>query len=181
MKRVKQLVFCFFYYAFAQHLPVSFVPGGFLYKKIRYVICKNLFSKCGKNVNVESGAFFHSGRKIFIGDNSSIGVNAKLYGVVYIGDNVMMGPDVIIITSNHNFSRIDIPMNEQGFQDNVAVKIGSDVWIGARAIILPGVCIGSGAIIGAGAVVTKNIQSGAIIGGNPAKVIKFRSGYGEDS
>jgi acetyltransferase-like isoleucine patch superfamily enzyme len=65
-------------------------------------------------------------------------------------------------------------MMEQGFQQDKGIKIGDDVWIGARVIILPGVSIGSGVIIGAGAVVTKDIPDWAIAVGNPARVVRYR-------
>jgi len=171
---MKRLFFCVLYYAVGIWLPVHYVWGGALSRKIRYSICRHLFGSCGKNVNVESGARFHSGRNIFIGDNSDIGENAKINGKVIIGKNVMMGPDVIIYTRNHNFSRIDIPMNNQGFQAEEPVYISDDVWIGGRVIILPGVRIGRGSIIGAGAVVAKDVPEWAIVVGNPAKIIRYR-------
>ncbi len=86
----------------------------------------------------------------------------------------MMGPDVVILTQNHKFDRLDIPMLDQGFKDEQPVTICDDVWIGARVIILPGVTVGKGAIIAAGAVVTKDVPEYAIVGGNPARVIKMR-------
>ena len=79
-----------------------------------------------------------------------------------------------IITVNHNTERIDIPMREQGSLPPQKVTICDDVWIGARVIILPGVTIGKGSIIAAGAVVTKNVPEYAVVGGVPAKVIKYR-------
>jgi maltose O-acetyltransferase len=133
-----------------------------------------MFDRCGKNVNIESRAYFGSGRHISIDDHSGIGVNAYISGPVSIGKNVMMGHDVMIIGTSHEFSRTDIPMMEQGFQQDKGIKIGDDVWIGARVIILPGVSIGSGVIIGAGAVVTKDIPDWAIAVGNPARVVRYR-------
>lgn len=110
---------------------------------------------------------------IHLGNNSGIEVNRRVGNGTYIGDNVMMGPEVIILTSNHSHARTDIPMLEQGL-DHMPVYIGNDVWIGTRAIILPGVKIGNGVIIGAGAVVTKDVPDFAIVGGVPAKVVKMR-------
>lgn len=133
-----------------------------------------LFDACGKNVNIERGADFGSGRGITIGDNSGLGINCKVRGPLEVGNNVMMGPDVSIITSSHNTLRTDIPMSEQGSLPKKKVTIGNDVWIGTRAIILPGVTIGDGVIIGAGAVVTKDVPDYAIVGGVPARIIKFR-------
>ncbi|OGM08898.1 hypothetical protein A2159_02765 [Candidatus Woesebacteria bacterium RBG_13_34_9] len=175
MHNLKRLSLCLLYYGFAQWLPVSYAHLGFLWSKVRYLICRHLFAKCGKNVNIESRAFFYSGRNISIGDNSGIGVNAKLHGTVTIGNNVMMGHDVVIITRDHEFSRTDITMNQQGFQNDRPVTIKDDVWIGTRVIILPGVTIGSGAIVGAGAVVSKDVPDWAIVVGNPAQIIRYRN------
>lgn len=90
------------------------------------------------------------------------------------GDNVMMAPDCIIYVRNHESSRLDIPMCEQGSTEERPVVIGNDVWIGGRVIILPGVKIGDGAIIGAGSVVTKDVSEYDVVAGNPARVIKDR-------
>ena len=125
-------------------------------------------------MNVEPVANFYSGKQISIGDNSGIGFRAHLSGRITIGRDVMMGHDCIIWTLNHGFDRCDIPMTEQGFYPEEPVTIGDDVWIGARVIILPGVNIGSHAIIAAGAVVSKDVPEWAIVGGVPAKVIKMR-------
>lgn len=86
----------------------------------------------------------------------------------------MMGPDVHIYARSHAFSRTDIPMIEQGNQNDKPVSIGNDVWIAARVIILPGVSIGNGVILAAGAVITKNVPDYAIVAGNPAKIIRYR-------
>ncbi len=86
----------------------------------------------------------------------------------------MMGPDVLIYTTNHEFRNKDIPMQQQGYQPERPVSIGNDVWIGARVIILPGVTIGDGCVIGAGAVVTKDVPAYSVCAGNPAKVVKER-------
>ena len=86
----------------------------------------------------------------------------------------MMGPDVLIFTSNHRFSRLDIPMIEQGSSARKGVVIGNDVWIGERAIIMPGVEVGDGAVVGAGAVVRKSVPPLAIVIGNPAEIVDYR-------
>ncbi len=93
-----------------------------------------------------------------------------------IGNNVMMAPDVVILTQNHKFDRRDIPMIEQGFKDEQPVAICDDVWIGVRVIILPGVTVGKGTILASGAIVTKDVPEYAIVCSNPARVIKERQG-----
>ena len=113
------------------------------------------------------------GGGIIIGDGSGLGVNCLVHGPLEIGNKVMMGPDVVILTHTHNIDRTDIPMGDQGSRVS-KVTIGNDVWIGMRTIIMPGVKIGNGAVIGAGAVVTKDVPDYAIVGGVPAKVIKYR-------
>ena len=86
----------------------------------------------------------------------------------------MMGPDVCIMTSSHSTMRTDAPMNKQSHLPKRKVVIGDDVWIGRRVIILPGITVGKGSIIGAGAVVTKDVPEYAVVAGVPAKVIKYR-------
>lgn len=126
-------------------------------------------------MNIEKNAFFGDGSKLSIGNYSGLGLNCRIHGPVSIGDYVMMGPDVLIVTRNHRFDRVDVPMALQGSSEARSVIIGDDVWIGARSVILPGVRIGNGAVIGACSVVTKDIPAYAIVGGNPARIIRFRS------
>jgi len=162
------------YYFFARHLPASNHWFGKWARPVRRWICRGIFERAGENINIEKGAFFGDGTKIKIGDNSGIGLNCYVVAPVAMGKNVMMGPDVIILTKNHRHDRVDVPMREQGRHPPKAVTIGDDVWIGTRAIILPGISVGTGAIIGAGAVVTKDVPEYAIAAGNPAQVIRFR-------
>jgi len=86
----------------------------------------------------------------------------------------MMGPDVMILSRNHNYDKVDIPIKLQGNAEEQPVIIENDVWIGARVIILPGVHIGKGVVIGAGAVVAKDIPNYSITVGNPARVVRMR-------
>ena len=132
-----------------------------------------MLKSCGKHVNIEQGALFSA--KVSLGDYSGIGINARINGACTIGHHVMMGTDVVIITRNHAFDRTDIPMMEQGFEQERPVVIGDDVWIGDRVIILPGVTVGNGSILAAGAVVTSDVPPYAIVGGVPARIIKMRN------
>lgn len=173
MKRILALVF---YKLFACYLPATdnSMRISKCIRRFRCFVARPLFASCGKNVNIERKADFGRGKDISIGNNSGLGLNCHVRGPLVIGDNVMMGPDVRIITNNHCTERTDIPMCQQGDMPSAKVTIGNDVWIGTRVIILPGVTIGDGAIIAAGAVVSKDVPEYAVVGGVPAKVIKYR-------
>lgn len=106
--------------------------------------------RLGKNVLINSNCFFL--------DSTTI----------TIGDHVMIGPNVTIVTPNH--SRDPVERRRVGTISK-PVLIKDDVWIGAGAIILPGVTIGEGAVVGAGAIVTKDVPAGKTVGGNPARII----------
>ena len=171
MRKIK-LLFGRILYLFASHLPTSFFWINIGQKKIRGFCGKLILTKCGKYVNIEKGAEFPS--SVELGDYSGIGVRAQINGKVIFGNHVMMGPDVCIYARNHAYDRTDITMDLQGFAPEKPVFIDDDVWIGAKVIILPGVHIGTGAVIGAGAVVTKDVPDYAVVGGNPAQIIKMR-------
>lgn len=169
------------YYGLARHLPKSTSPVfGKLAKAIRYALCRHLFltdetHHC-QDLNVEQGAYFGNGKKFTVGSHVGLGKNFKsLNRIVTIDDYLMMGEDVLFLGGGHKMERTDIPMGEQGDKEPTPLHIAGDVWIGARAIILPG-CrrIGHGSVIGAGSVVTHDVPDWAVVGGNPAKVLKFR-------
>lgn len=171
---VKKKICLGLYYLIGKKLPESDSFISFGAKRFRRFLCKNIFDYASKTCNIEKGVFFGKGDEISIGDNSGIGLHARVQGPLEIGNNVMMGPDVIIYTKNHEFKRVDIPMIKQGATNSKKVVIEDDVWIGARVIILPGVTIGYGSVIGAGSVVTKDIEQYAVVGGVPAKKLKLR-------
>lgn len=113
--------------------------------------------------------------RVTIGENSSIGARAWIYGIasIRIGNQCCIGDDVRIITGSHD-------VRSKTFRLEVKpIEIGDKVWLATGAIILPGVSIGEGAVIAAGAVVTKNVEPWTIVGGNPAKAIKQRVLDGE--
>ena len=161
------------YNCFGKHLPSStaYIGGGFS-KFVRGFSTRLIVPFCGKNINVEKNAVFSS--QISIGNNSGIGINANISGAVSIGNDVMMGPNCTIYSRNHRFDNIGIPMRLQGFTEERPVTIDDDVWIGGNVTIMAGVHIGKGAILGAAAVVTKDVPPYAIVGGNPAKIIRYR-------
>lgn len=141
---------------------------------MRRRLVKHIFRECGDNVIIKHRAYFGTGSSIVIGDRSQLGHNSRIDNDIVFGRDVMMGPDVVIMSNAHAFSRIDVPMIAQGAAPRRAVVIEDDVWIGTRSIILPGVRIGKGSIIGAGSVVTKSIAPYSIVGGVPARVIGSR-------
>ena len=176
LRQLQRTFWYAFYYSFARHLPVSyrFQPFGRIAKSLRGAACKRIFRYCGIGVNVERGANFLTGWELEVGDYSSLGIDCILPYDLKVGRDVMMGPQVIILGDSHRFADLDVPMRLQGAIQHPSVRIGDDVWIGARVIVLPGVAIGQGAIIGAGSIVTKDVPPFAICAGNPARVIRFR-------
>lgn len=169
---IKKNMCYFLYYAFAIWLPKTNARISLGSKSIRESLTRGFVDKAGKGIDIQRGARFS--RSISIGNNSGVGINCILQGKVIIGDNVMMGPSVWIYTRNHRHDLTDVPMREQGFEEEKPVIIGNDVWIGSRVTILPGVKIGTGSIIGTASVVTKDVQSYTVVAGNPAKVIGQR-------
>lgn len=152
------------------HSRVRFL--GKMGKNIRQQCGKLILAECGNNVNIYPKSSFSS--KVHLGDNSDIGYKAQITGTCYIGKDVIMGPDVVIWTTNHQTDNLDIPIKYQGTTEEKPVTIKDGCWICNRVIILPGVTIGEGTIVGAGAVVSKDIPDYAVAVGNPAKVVKYR-------
>lgn len=162
------------YHGFTRWLPPSRAPLGALWRIARRWTAGPALAACGRDVNVEHGAFIGKGSNIRIGDRSGLGIDCEIHGPVTIGRDVMMGPEVHIYATAHGTARTDVPMIEQGYAQARPVTIGDDVWIGARAIILPGVHVGTGVVIGAAAVVTKDVPDYTVVAGNPARVVKDR-------
>lgn len=162
--------FLILYRIIAKWLPIS--GKSKIAKMFRAWFGKKIMFSVGKNINIERGASFTA--QCALGDYSGIGINCELNGPVFIGKYVNMGPEVIIYTVNHKTERTDVIMQMQGYTDPHPVIIEDDVWIGRRVIILPGVTIGKGSIIGAGAVVSKSIPPYSVAVGNPAVVVKSR-------
>lgn len=117
----------------------------------------------------EMGAGIRIGNNVIIGPQCFIGFGGK----IEIGDGVMIAPHVVIVSHNHSFERLDVTMRDQPLQC-LPITIEEDVWISSHVTILPGVRIGRGAIIAAGAVVNRDVESYAIVGGVPARRIGSR-------
>lgn len=177
MNVLKKYFYLSLYYGFARYLPPSNYPINFFGRKLRLICARKLFKYCGENVNIEKGVYFGNGSNIVIGDNSGIGINCHVPNDVVIGNNVLMGPNVFILErKTHKYDRIDIPIINQGMElIEKSTVIGDDVWIGRQVLILGGKSIASHSIIGAGAVVSKNIPAYSVAVGNPIQIIKDRS------
>lgn len=138
--------------------------------------------RIGKNVSIGrnsiiecTGVIRELGEGLEIGDNVGISPNAffAVRGKVEIGENTIFGPGVSIHAENHLFNDLCKPIRTQG-SSRKGITIGKDCWIGSKVIILDGVKIGDGCIVAAGAVVNDNVPDYAIVGGIPAKIIKYR-------
>lgn len=120
---------------------------------------------CDHPQNVTLGHHIYINHHVHI-DSNSVGIK--------IGNYVQIAPYVTILNAQHEYGRTDIPMfNQKGYKAKPVI-IGDDVWIGLHATILPGVCVAKGSVIGAGAVVTKDVAPYTVVGGIPAKFIKSR-------
>ncbi len=138
----------------------------------RRALLKEMFGEIGENCYIEPP--LHSnwgGKHVHMGSNVYCNFNLTLVddGDIYIGDNCMFAPNVIIATAGHP---IESELRRQAYQYNVSVHIGSNVWIGAGACVLPGVTIGDNTVIGAGSVVTKDIPANVVAVGNPCRVLR---------
>ena len=138
----------------------------------RQEMLKKLFAEIGENCYIESPYFANwGGHHVHLGSNIYANAGLKLVDDthIYIGDCTMIGPNVVIATAGHP---IDPTLRGRGLQYNLPVRIGSNCWLGAGVIVMPGVTIGDNSVIGAGSVVTKDIPANVIAVGNPCKVLR---------
>jgi acetyltransferase-like isoleucine patch superfamily enzyme len=137
---------------------------------LRYLTAKVLFKDFGSFCWIYPGARLVHVYGLSVGKNFNINTGAHIdaRGGVVIGDHVAIGPNAVIISSNHNWKETGRPLLFQGHK-YAPVHIGSDVWIGANASVLPGVNIGDRTIVAAGAVVTRDTKPGSVVGGVPAR------------
>lgn len=137
-------------------------------------ILKRIIKK-GDNIEIKLPIKIVNPQNVTLNNNIYIGPEAWIsaHANVEFESGVIVGPRLKVYTANHNYlSEISIPYD--GVTVLKEVKVGKNTWIGGDVIILPGVKIGEGVVVGGGSVVTKNVPDYAIIGGNPAKVIKYR-------
>lgn len=154
----------------------SFTYNGFIGKipsrTIRNAWLKMYLAQFGPGTSVQSNCSFLNGRKVHFGKRNVINFGCLFDGrkfQIRTGDDVSIGPEASVLTLGHD------PQSPDFTDRGGDVIIGNRVWIAYRAIILPGITIGDGAVIGAGAVVTKNVEPYAIVAGNPARKIGERA------
>lgn len=172
-RKLLRIVGALLYYGFATYLPDQSMPGGDLFRRLRAMVTRMFFAISEGHVNIGSHVFVGDGRDIKIRHGSGIGAYSRVYGAD-IGEGVMIGPHVTILKQDHRFEDPELWMGKQGSTSPEPPVIEDGAWIGERAIILSGRRIGRGAIVGAGAVVTRDVEPFAIVGGNPARVIRSR-------
>lgn len=137
----------------------------------QYAQLKMMLGSVGEKVWIAKTFNCDNGKKIHIGNNFTGNYNLTILDIreVYIGDNVMIGPNTLITTVGH-------PLTPMGRRQHLGiakpVTIGNDVWIGGNVTILPGITIGNNVVVAAGAVVTKDIPDNTLVGGVPARKIK---------
>ena len=138
----------------------------------RQALMKEMFAEIGENCYIEPP--FHAnwgGKHVHFGKNvyANFGLTMVDDTHIYVGDYTLFAPNVVVATAGHP---IDPELRARGLQYNAAVHIGKNCWIGAGALIMPGVTIGDNTVIGAGSVVTKDIPSGVVAVGNPCRVMR---------
>lgn len=138
----------------------------------REEMLKDMFAEIGEGCYIEppfranwGGRHVHFGKNIYANFNLTLVDDTH----IYVGDCTMFGPNVTVATAGHP---IDPELRKKGYQYNAAVKIGKNCWIGAGAVIVPGVTVGDNVVIGAGSVVTKDIPSNVVAVGNPCRVLR---------
>tara|TARA_B100001059_G_scaffold90327_1_gene89013 strand:- start:12003 stop:12545 length:543 start_codon:yes stop_codon:yes gene_type:complete len=155
---------------------IPFTHWKLHFKSLMIKLCKNKFKRFPETAEFRAGAYAVYCSNISVGENvvvrPSTMIFADEHAEVIIEDNVMMGAGVHFYVNNHRFDRIDIPLIEQGYYPSERIVIRKGAWIGANAIILPGVTVGENSVVGAASVVTKSVPDNCVVVGSPAKVIK---------
>ena len=148
------------------------------FKRTNRWICKKKFRVFGEGSELRPHAYAVCASNISIGKNIIIRPNTMLFaddtetGQIHIEDDVEIGAGVHFYVNNHAFTNIDIPIKYQGYTPSKPIRICSEAWLGACCVILPGVTVGRHAVVGAGSIVTRDVEPFTVVAGNPAKKIK---------
>lgn len=142
---------------------------------IRYILFKSIVKKCGNNVSIHPNVFILNPGNLSVGDNVSIHPMCYIeaLGGIELGNNISIAHGATLMSTGHNINRLDVPINDQGVFKKKLI-INDNVWIGAKSTLLAGIVIESGSVVGAGALVNKNIKRNMVVGGVPAKELKER-------
>lgn len=142
--------------------------GNSLIKFDKHIVLNNYVS-----LYADDNGTIELGRGVFIGDYSTLRATRT---TISIGANTMIAQGVKLISTNHNYKRKAKLIHQQGIDiDKIGITVGEDCWLAAGCVILPGVTLGNGVVVGANAVVTKNVPDYAVVVGIPAKIIAYRS------
>lgn len=162
------------YYILLSKLPSSRFTSIFSDLRVWYLSSVlKILNKGSNHAMIGNNVYIGRGSKITIGSGARINENVYLEKVT-LGNDVLIAPNVAILSRMHEFSSLEVPISQQGYRTEKEVVVGNDVWIGRNVVVMPGVSIGEGAIVGAGSVVTKDVEPFTIVGGVPAKLIRKR-------
>ena len=161
------------YYAIIQHLPHSRLLALSNIVRVWYVSRVLKIMSYDRKSKLESNVYLSNTRGINIGANCRINENVFFQQAI-IEDEVLIAPNVAILSTSHNHENLDISIVNQGDTKPNPPIIKRGAWLGRNVVILPGIVIGQGAIVAAGAVVTKDVEAYTVVGGVPAKFIKNR-------
>ena len=146
----------------------------------REAMLKEMFAEIGEGCYIEpplhanwGGHHVHFGKNVYANFNLTLVDDTH----IYVGDYTLIGPNVTIATAGHP---IDPDLREQAYQYNASVRIGRNCWIGAGAVIVPGVTIGNNVVIGAGSIVTKDIPDNVVAVGNPCRILREVGDYDKE-
>lgn len=147
-----------------------------LQSSLRVLFWSLLLKKTGLNVTIRSQVTIMSPQNVEIGHDVLLNSDCKIGGQngIKIGNFVQLAYNVNLVSEDHAYDNPLLPIKKQGYKKTGPIIVEDDVWIGANAVIMPGITIGRGAIVGANAVVTKDVEPYSIVGGVPAKLIKYR-------
>lgn len=138
----------------------------------RKSLLKDMFAEIGDGCYIEPPLRSNwGGRHVHFGDHvyANFGLTLVDDTHIYVGDNTMFGPNVIIATAGHPILPV---LREKGYQYNASVHIGKNCWLGAGVIVVPGITIGDNVVIGAGSVVTKDLPDNVVAVGNPCRILR---------
>ncbi|QOG43602.1 acyltransferase [Neisseria gonorrhoeae] len=150
-------------------LPPSHMRGiGIIGRRVLGFLARRISPHIGRGVNIERGAYVFP--DTVLGDGSGIGANCEICRGLVVGKNVMMVPECLLYSTNHKFDREN--KRFEGYTEIRPITLEDDVWPGRRVIVMAGVTVGRGSVVGAGAVITKDIPPYSLAAGNPAVVKK---------